>query len=850
MILGALIEELSKRFQHEKRARVCLWFDEKREFEGLLDKLQARLSSTTPPPFNLLRYDPNSFHGQIWIKDQVRRSGAECRFVVYLPVGEDRLSSPDDRGEHHLEMLEEYRVAGIVWRLNGKQPGLFSFLRQAGAELPDSPAERRELCAGGQDSLLAKYTARFVDRPASFWTGTLTAESARSKLVGDLEKTALDLAADPDWIWKELEAQGLLAEFLGMVQDRYGYRAPGALPPDWVRGFVEVLALTETFLGYGEAGDFPFTDRLPPLTLRDHHVQLLHRWLRDAESRPVWERWISQVELRVDLSSWAATRKGFSFALPHLVTLRWRRTLAAFEEAAAKTSTTEAFFAEHRDAIRSEMEYAKANPNPIGAYGLLASLDGLVENCRTAMERIEAAGTVHELAGMYVQEVSRIDGLHLLIAGGALRQSLPAIGRVATRVYAAYTNRLNEKFFPMFVEQEGAFGGFDCVTPHLQKELWSGSRRRAVVIVDALRLDAACAIRAELRSYTAEIHPVLAVLPTVTPIGMTALLPLKESPVSLEFESGKLRPRVQGKDTSVRANRLAMLTEFGADCRDIEDLENATAAPEGLGTLLVVSGHEEVDEIGHGSADALIRHLNIEVDRLAALIRKLHHWGYAEVHVVTDHGFVLLDEEKLPPTVNCEKDWCYVRKERFALVSAKADLPLKTVPFAWDKDIRVALPPGLAFFIAEKSFSHGGATLQEMVIPHLVSRAQVKERQIGIEIVVPAPELTRTSVKVIIRSTSPSGAESGQLTMFRELGRTLRMDVLRIDGETRKSVLASAHPKEVLIEQGGAEIPVTLFFHTAESFRKGETLELHVRDADTSETFPAGGMKLTIGRDM
>ena len=54
----------------------------------------------------------------------------------------------------------------------------------------------------------------------------------------------------------------------------------------------------------------------------------------------------------------------------------------------------------------------------------------------------------------------------------------------------------------------------------------------------------------------------------------------------------------------------------------------------------------------------------------------------------------------------------------------------------------------------------------------------------------------------------------------------------------------------MLIEQGGAEIPVTLFFHTAESFRKGETLELDVWDADTLETFPAGGIKLTIGRDM
>lgn len=96
--------------------------------------------------------------------------------------------------------------------------------------------------------------------------------------------------------------------------------------------------------------------------------------------------------------------------------------------------------------------------------------------------------------------------------------------------------------------------------------------------------------------------------------------------------------------------------------------------------LLVVFGHEEVDYLGHGSAETLIRHVDREVERLARMIRKLHHWGYPEVHVVTDHGFILLDEDRLPPEVRCEKDWCYLRKERFALVPASADVPLTTLP--------------------------------------------------------------------------------------------------------------------------------------------------------------------------
>jgi hypothetical protein len=205
-----------------------------------------------------------------------------------------------------------------------------------------------------------------------------------------------------------------------------------------------------------------------------------------------------------------------------------------------------------------------------------------------------------------------------------------------------------------------------------------------VIIGDALRLDAAFAIQDSLRGHEVEIHTIRAMLPTVTPIGMTAMLPLGGVRVTFEVEANNLHPRVNGKDAALRSNRLALLREFGADCREIEEVENTSAASGAFGSLLVVFGHEEVDQFGHGSAETLIRHVDREVERLALLIRRLHRWGYPEVHVVTDHGFILLDEEQLPPLVPCNKDWCYVRKERFALVPANADVPLVTFPFAWD----------------------------------------------------------------------------------------------------------------------------------------------------------------------
>ena len=164
---------------------------------------------------------------------------------------------------------------------------------------------------------------------------------------------------------------------------------------------------------------------------------------------------------------------------------------------------------------------------------------------------------------------------------------------------------------------------------------------------------------------------------------------------------------------------------------------------------------------------------------------------------------------------------------------------------------RVALPPGLAFFKAEKSFSHGGAAFQELVIPHLVSRGHAPQsKRIALEVVLPTFELQRPAVKVTVRVAPSAAQKEAQMSLFPETGRTLSIEVFRqaADG-TATSVLAGK-AKEVRIETKDKEQSVTVFFHTALSFRKGDLLELDIRDVETTEQFPPGGIKLTVGRDM
>ncbi|HEY2294761.1 MAG TPA: PglZ domain-containing protein [Thermoanaerobaculia bacterium] len=856
MILEALVDQIAQRFQYEKRAQVCLWFDERQEMARLLPALHAHLESRGGLPFRLLEYDAARHRGQIWLKHQIHQAleAAEpavrrsLRFVLYLPFAESRLEGPGPDGEPALDLLAEYRFNGVTWRIGGKRPTLFAFLRQSGVALPENASEQRALYEGGRDSLLAKYVAKFADRPRDFWQTTLTPEQAQARLVGDADQMLFELAIDPDAAWKGLRERGLDRELVTLVQARYGFAELKGTPAEWIEEIVATVALTETYLGYGEPEDFPFAARLPPVALRPHHVQLLQRWLRDAQSRAAWDRWIERVEARFDLTTWARGREGLAFGFPHLVRLRWQEVAAAFEAAAPKETTTAAFFARYGDLVSREAELSRTSYSPVGAWDLLRNLRELVAACEEGRRLAERARDISALARVYTDHARSIEGRHLSIRAEAEEKGFPTAARVADRAYAAYAHALSTRAFERFVEAGSTeIPGIAAVGARLKDAIWKARGRRAVVIVDALRYDCALAIQDLLREQDTDVEPLMATLPTVTPIGMTALLPA-EGEITVEVKGNTLHPILGGKDLSVRANRLAVLAGFGADCRDIGDVEASSETPADLGELLVVFGHDEVDRLGHGDGQALVRHVQLEVDRLARLIRKLHRWGYPVVHVVTDHGFILLDEERLPEEVPCDKSWCRVYKERFALVDARADLPLASFPFPWNEALRVAVPPGLAFFKAEKSFSHGGATLQELVIPHLVSRCQVtREKRVGIEVVLPTYELMRTAVKVVVRPISQAPAQ-GQLQLFAETGRTLLVDVRR-SGSGRASVLDSGS-KEIRLEPKEGEKSVTLFFRTAEAFEKGELLELEIRDVETGEPFPPGGIKLTVGRDM
>lgn len=852
MLAPAFLAQIQLRFSHEKRARVCVWFDPQEEFRRLLPVFHAHLAKSVPQAVYLLAYDPKAKHGQIWLKHQVwllGQANPDAKFVLYLPLPEERWSSPDKRGKHHLELLAEFKITGTDWKIGGKRPSLFSFLKAAGAALPADQPEQRKLTDGGADSLLAKYAAKFANKGALFWEESLTAELAQNRMVGDVDQQLLDLAVDPEGEWAKLREKGILDEFLGAVAERLGAGPKTDNPVLWVKSLVERLALAEAFVGYREPADFPFADRLPPGRDREAHVKLLRRWLRDANCRPAWDRWIAEVEQHINLTAWATGKEGAAYGFPHLVSLRWQGAIKDFVTAAAMEEGFSEYVAESAPGLREEADFTRASNSLTCDWDHLLGVTEFIAACQNLRALVPEANSASECVRLFTDFAERIDGRQLQLKAQAAEQELADIARLLDRAYAATSGALNQRFFEFYTASDTLdVPGFPFVTTHLDVHLWAGSGRRAVVIVDALRYDVAHHLKAQLSGNKVTIEPLRAMLPTRTPIGMSALLPAKFTPTSLRTTGGELHPIHADKDLSVRENRLALLKEFGADTRDIAEVEIARK-PGKLPTLLLVYGHEEVDSIGHSSGEALIRHVQKEVERLARVVRKLHQWGYAEVHVVTDHGFVLLEEEHLPPEVPFKKEWGSVTKERFAIIPAGVDLPVKSKPFAWDASVRVALPPGLAYFNNEKSFGHGGAALQEMVIPHLISRQQSKQQRIGVEILIGGAgiNLNSAAVKVVLRPISVG--EGGEMSVLVALPRKLLVNVLHASGQPMVSVLPRGEPKNVVLQPTG-EVPVTLFFDSKFRFKEGDALRLDIRDADTGEQFPGPeGITLHVARD-
>ncbi len=240
--------------------------------------------------------------------------------------------------------------------------------------------------------------------------------------------------------------------------------------------------------------------------------------------------------------------------------------------------------------------------------------------------------------------------------------------------------------------------------PHLIKQSQPGM---AIIVGDGVRYEIAAYVATSLKGKCkVTTSSMLADMPSETERNMSALYVGNEEVISVQKE---------------REKRLSELTGKGITFLDLEALHY------GIKADYLVLTYKDIDSAGEKLQLGAIKLFGEFEKVLSDKIELLLNMGYREVHLVTDHGFVLtglLDEsDKVEPAVTGKKEV----HERYIRTTDRQDQPEWTPferPYGEFNYIYTAKTHKPFKSKGVYGFAHGGFAPQEIIIPHFEFRKE------------------------------------------------------------------------------------------------------------------------------
>lgn len=261
--------------------------------------------------------------------------------------------------------------------------------------------------------------------------------------------------------------------------------------------------------------------------------------------------------------------------------------------------------------------------------------------------------------------------------------------------------------------------------------------RVAYFFVDAMRFEMAADLIEQLEgAQELRLVPAVGALPSITPIGMAALLPGASSSFSVVNHKGKLAARIGDTTMPGLAERMKYLKAVRPEAVDVdlgELLQRSTRALEKEKRLadapLVIVRSQSIDGLGEMDGGLLARQImDTVIGNLARAVRKLARTGIENFVITADHGhqFSIRKEEDMlmdkpgGDTVDQHRR-CWAGRGGQTPAAATR---VSGAELGYDTDLDFIFPKGLAVFRAggDLAFHHGGPSLQEMIVPVVTLR--------------------------------------------------------------------------------------------------------------------------------
>jgi len=474
---------------------------------------------------------------------------------------------------------------------------------------------------------------------------------------------------------------------------------------------------------------------------------------RDPLTRPTYVERAEAVETELDLPRHCQELDdlGIRDTFPFEERIILARAVQALE--ADRLDEVRAILDRHRDSVWIGKGESQAQ------WGLLEAAMRLVEACDDAERDLagHARGMEH-LIDWYIGSLRETDrcqrefeqlATDIVTPDDAMtsviRHGRRRYGVVTTKIATRFTRHLEETGWP----PPGRLANADVFDRLLQPLLKESGRRVAYILVDALRYELGVALHKELaETEQTELLAACAQMPTVTPVGMASLLPNAGGGLSLKREGDAFVPVLDGVRLAQVGQRMDFLrSRFGDRFAEmpLAEFNKAKDAVPAAVDLLVLRTNE-IDSHLENSADTALTLIPKMLKQIRMAVHRLKERGFADVVIATDHGFFLNTHAEAGDL--CTKppgDWINVH-DRSLLGDGAGDAGSFVVA-AEKVGIRgdfhcFAGPRSMAPYRRGLLYFHGGASLQEAVVPVLAIRLR-QDKQ---------PDLTKATVSLLYKN--------------------------------------------------------------------------------------------------
>lgn len=771
-------------------------------------------------------------HYQIWIGEEhelktrykIENTEKEPR-VIYVQKSREELT--------YLKVYE-HQAAKVI------QSTLVQALAEYGVLIP------RETQEEIQDQL-PTLVKEWLDKPKSHWK-ELTAGNVRDTIIDN--EMILEILSDKNPNLLSPEKQNL---FTRRVIEELGLPDPTNTDPHIWRTRALASMLYAEATQQNPQDPPPRTEKTIDEPQREKALRLLTRWSKRIDLVPKLQELIKQSDETASLRYWAESRQ----SLPPPLMSKQAETLFFIKETQTlNQKSLDQNITHLKQNIQKYQEHSEAfwgNPRYVDApipWKKLAELSETAIILHHNQDTYKNWKTTQDAVNWYTDTGWKIDHAaeNLFINHQELPGKLLSFRATLQKHYTRFLDHTNQTFSELLAAQ-----GIESIDLQYAGEITENyiktKETTAFLVLDACRYELGQRLTEKINTAEpvkrAQIKTSIAPIPTITELGMAYTLPGVPNTIKPQIKDSKWRvSTLDQTNLAIKSRRIEWLKKKyklkDNAFLNIDEFLSQSQTQKTLGKHVFIFG-QELDLQGH---DGQLEIFGTEdkIERYTTAIRKLRDTGYVTIIVTTDHGYFHWNPDTDEILEKPEGNTLWTSRRAIVGENLTHKTTLKT-SVSGNPDLDCMIPRSVNAFrtYGGLGFFHGGATLQELIIPTIIIEWPKKARKTPV-ILKPITEITSLSQRVEI--SSPAQTDLSGKIDEKTLSRSIFIKVIKpSDG----SILFIS--KDTIIEPGARNLWIEIDKLDEAEAERDSKATIMICDSDNEETLDQTEVTLKVRLD-